>query len=188
MIRKGKKRRIRFLQHIMSQPKARAKNFRAGNLELLQSQSLTARRLCAGRAELLPFLLLAALFFDQVAQLAFHRFERVVDHFLKWFVGTVVLLLFIGDELVPRSHRHVDSTTKRVAFLVSMIVLFNRDIASVDVVAKSFQSSRIFDNDALDCVRLFHSTIADLDWQLHISKLSRNPASEKQNSASNLLQ
>ena len=42
----------------------------------------------------------APLFVHDAAQLAFHRFESVVDHFVDRCVCAVVLLLFIGHEFV----------------------------------------------------------------------------------------
>ena len=40
------------------------------------------------------------LFLDDAAQFAFHRFERVVDHFGERIVRAVVRLFLVGDEFV----------------------------------------------------------------------------------------
>ena len=95
---------------------------------------------------------------------------------------------FIGYELVARPHRHVDSTAIRVAFLMGVIGLLNRDVTSVDVVAKTFQSRGIIENSTLNEIGFLDPPIADFHWQLHALKLSRMGASEKQNCALNLLQ
>src|ERR1700731_824483 len=83
--------------------------------------------------------LFAALFLDEMAQLALHRFERVVNHFVERFVRAVVHLLFFGHELVARSHRHIDAAPVRITFVMSVVRLLNRDVAAIDVVAKFFE-------------------------------------------------
>src|ERR1043166_5028239 len=59
---------------------------------------------------------LAALFFDEVAELTLHDFEGVVDDFVERLVGAVVHLLFVRDELVPRRDRPVDPAAVGVSF------------------------------------------------------------------------
>ena len=123
--------------------------------------------------------LLATLLFDKMAQLALHRLECVVDDFLERFVRVVVFLSFIGHEFVAWPYRHVDSTAIRITFLVGMVGLLNRNIASVNVIAKAFQSGRVLENRALYRSRFLHSPIADLNWQLHTVKLGRTVSGEK---------
>ena len=49
-----------------------------------------------------------------------------------------------------------------------VIGLLNGDIAAVDVVAKSFQSRCIIQNEIVDLVRFFQTPVSDLNRQLHI--------------------
>ena len=51
----------------------------------------------------------APLLVHDAPQLALHRFERVVDHFVERLVRAVVRLPFIGDQLVAARHGHVDA-------------------------------------------------------------------------------
>jgi len=79
----------------------------------------------------------------------------------------VVLLLFIGDEFVTARNGHIDATTERVSFLMSMIGLLDGDIAAVDVVAEFFEPRRVIQNEIVDLVRFFQTPISDLNRQLH---------------------
>ena len=110
----------------------------------------------------------APLLFNHAAQLPFHRFESVVDHFVKRLVRAVVHLLFLGDEFVTARNSHIDAAPERVSFLMRVIGLLDSDIAAVDVVAKSFQSRCIIQNEIVDLVRFFQTPISDLNRQLHI--------------------
>jgi len=122
-----------------------------------------------------------------MAQLAFHCFERVVNDFLERFVRIVVLLSFVGHEFVPWSYRHVDSTAIRIAFLMGMVGLLNRNIASVNVITKAFQPGRMLENSALNRSRFLDPSIGDFNWQLHTPKFSRTLVREKQNPSLRLL-
>ena len=86
----------------------------------------------------------APLFFNNAAQLPFHRFESVVDHFVKRLVRSVVDLPFIGDELVASGHRHIDTASVWISFVMRMIGLLDSHVAAVDVIAKFFKSRCIF--------------------------------------------
>ena len=110
----------------------------------------------------------APLFFNNAAQLPFHRFESVVDHFVERLVRAVVHLLFVGHEFVTACNSYIDATTVRISFLMCVIGLLDSDIAAVDVVAKSFQSGCIIQNEIVDLVRFFQTPISDLNRQLHI--------------------
>jgi hypothetical protein len=101
----------------------------------------------------------AALFVHDAAQLALHCFERVVDDFFQRFVRAVVHLPFVGDELVPWRHRHIDTAPVWISFLMRVIGLFDGHIAAVDVVAKSLKSRCIFQNEVVDLVRFFQTPI-----------------------------
>jgi hypothetical protein len=63
-----------------------------------------------------------------------------MNHFFERFVGAVIHLPFIGHKLVTCRHRHVDSTSVWIPFVMIMIGLLDGNIATVDVVTKSFQS------------------------------------------------
>ena len=80
--------------------------------------------------------LFAALFLDEMAQLALHRFERVVNHFVERLVRTVIHLLFVAHQFMPWPNGHVDPATVWIPFLMGMIFLLNGDITAVDVIAK----------------------------------------------------
>jgi len=109
----------------------------------------------------------APLFFDHATQLPLHRFESVVDDLVERLMCAVVLLLFIGDEFVTARNGHIDATTERVSFLMSMIGLLDGDIAAVDVVAEFFEPRRVIQNEIVDLVRFFQTPISDLNRQLH---------------------
>ena len=94
----------------------------------------------------------APLLFNNAAQLPFHRFERVVDHFVKRLVCAVVHLSFIRNQFVAARHSYVDATPVRVSFLMRVIGLLDGDVAPVDVVTKSFQSRCIIQNEIVDPV------------------------------------
>jgi hypothetical protein len=107
------------------------------------------------------------LFFYHAAQLALHRFERVVNYFVERLVCAVVHLPFVSDQLVAPRHRHIDTASVWIAFLMRVIGLLNGHVAAVDVVAKFFESRRIFQNEIVDLVRFFQTPVRDLNRQLH---------------------
>ena len=107
------------------------------------------------------------LFVDEGAQLALHRFERVVDHFVERLVRAVVHLLLVAHQLVTRPHRHIDSTAIRITFVMSVVGLLDCDVAAVNVIAKFFQPRCIIQNEIVDVLRFFQAAIGDVDGQLH---------------------
>ena len=109
----------------------------------------------------------ASLLVHDPAQLALHRFERVVDYLVERLVRAVVLLPLISDELVTPRHSDIDTAPVRISFLMRVVGLLDGHIAAVDVVAKSFQSRRIIQNKVVDLVRFFQTPIRDLNRQLH---------------------
>ena len=109
----------------------------------------------------------APLFFDNATQLPLHRFESVMDDLVERLVRAVGLLLFIGHEFVTARNGHIDATTVRISFLVGVIGLFDRDIAAVDVVAKSLQARRFFEHEIVNLVGFLQTPITDLNRQLH---------------------
>ena len=109
----------------------------------------------------------ASLFVHDAAQLALHRFERVVNHFVERLVRAVVHLPFICDELVATRHSHIDAAPVRITFLMGVIGLLDRHIAAVDVVAKFFEPCGIFQNEIVDLVRFFQTPVRELNRQLH---------------------
>src|SRR5438876_3377790 len=94
-----------------------------------------------GRARLGVCFYFAPLLFDDVSQLAFHRLECVMDHFGQRFVRAVVFLLFVRDQLVPARNCHVNAHAELISFLMGMVRLFDRDVASVDVIAKFLKTA-----------------------------------------------
>ena len=109
----------------------------------------------------------ASLLVHDTTQLAFHGFERVVDHLIQRLVRPVVRLSFIGDKLVPPGDRHIDAAPVWITFLMGVIGLFDGHIAAVDMVAKSFKSRCIIENEVVDLVGFFQTPIRDLNRQLH---------------------
>jgi hypothetical protein len=110
----------------------------------------------------------APLLFHNATQFALHSFKCVVDNFFERFVSTVIHLLFIGHELMPRRHGHVDSAPVWIPFVMIVIGLLDCDIAAVDVITKSLESFCIIQNEIVDLVRFFQTPIQYLNRQLHI--------------------
>ena len=102
-----------------------------------------------------------------MAQLAFHRFESVVDHFGERGVGAIVHLSFVGDEFVMRRHRHIDAHSKLVSFVMGMIGLLDGDITSIDVIAEFFEPIRFLENELVELIRFLDPTIGNVYWPLH---------------------
>jgi hypothetical protein len=115
----------------------------------------------------------AALFLYDIAQLAFHRFEGVVDDFGQRLVRAIILLLLFGYQLMPARDRHIDPDAKIVPLLMGMIRLLDRDIASVDVVAKLFQPTSVLEHEVIDFLRFFQTTVSDLYSLLHTASTLR---------------
>ena len=109
----------------------------------------------------------AALFVNDAAQLALHRFERVVNHLVERLVRAIVHLLLISNELVTARDGHIDSASVGISFVMGVIGLLDCDVAAVDMIAKPFQARRIIQNEIVDLVRFFQTPISDLNWQLH---------------------
>jgi len=109
----------------------------------------------------------APLNVDEVAQLPLHRFEGVVDHFVEGVVRAVVLLLFVGDELVTARNGHINANTVLISFVMSVVRLFNRHIAAVNVIAEFFQPRGFVQYEIVDLVGFFQTPITDLNRQLH---------------------
>ena len=108
----------------------------------------------------------APLFVHNATQFALHRLERVVNHLVDRLVRAVVHLFFISHKLVAARHRHIDAAPVRTPFLMGVIGLLNRNIATVDVVAKFLESRGIIQNEIVDLVRFFQTPIRDLNRQL----------------------
>ena len=109
----------------------------------------------------------ASLLVHDALQLALHRFERVVDHFVERLVGAVVRLPFIGDQLVASRHGHVDAAAVWIPLVMGVIGLLDGYVAAVDVVAKFFKSRCIIQNKVVDLVGFFQTPVRDLNRQLH---------------------
>ena len=111
------------------------------------TQAFAKQRNRSGRLENSLF---AALFLDEMAQLALHRFERVVNDFVERFVRAVVHLLLVTDQLVPWRNRNIDPATERIPFLMRVVWLLDRYVAAIDVVAKFFESRGVVQNQIVD--------------------------------------
>ncbi len=111
--------------------------------------------------------LLAALLLHKMAQLAFHRFESVVDNFGQRAVRAAVHLLFVGDEFVARRHCDIDTHSKLVSFVMRMIGLLDCNVTSIDVIAEFFKPGRFLQNKLVDLLGLLDPTIGNVDWPLH---------------------
>jgi len=109
----------------------------------------------------------ASLLVHDAAQLAFHCFESVVDHFVERLVRAVVHLPFICDQLVAPRDSHIDAAPVRIAFVMRVIGLLDGHVAAIDVVAKFLKSRCIFQNEIVDLVRFFQTPVRDLNRQLH---------------------
>lgn len=109
----------------------------------------------------------APLDVDEVAQLPLHRFEGIVDHFVKRIVRAVVFLLFVGDKLVTARNRHINANTELISFVMGMVRLFDRHIAAVNVIAEFFQPRGFVQYEIVDLVGFFQTPITDLNRQLH---------------------
>ena len=97
-------------------------------------------------------MLLATLFLDEVTQLALHRFESVVDHFVERLMRTVIFLLLVGHELVPRAYCHIDPATIGISFVMSVISLLDRDVAPVDVIAKFVEPRSVSHYEVIELI------------------------------------
>jgi hypothetical protein len=108
------------------------------------------------------------LLLNEMPQLSLHRLESVVDHFGEWFVGAVVSLLFIGDQLMARRHGHINAHAKWISFLMRVIRLFNRDVAAADVITKTIEPGGLRTDYVFDFVGFFNAAISDINRQLHV--------------------
>lgn len=109
----------------------------------------------------------ASLFFHNPPQLALHCFECVMDDFFERFVGAVIHLSFVGDKFMAWRHGDVDSAPIGVTFVMIVIGLLDGDIAAVNVITKSLESCRVIQNETVDLVRFFQTSIRYLNRQLH---------------------
>lgn len=101
-------------------------------------------------------------------QLALHRFESVVDHFVERLVRAVVHLPLVSDQLVASRHGHIDPAPAGVSLVMGVIGLLDGHVTAVDVVAKFFQSRCIFQNEIVNQVGFFQTPVRDFNRQLHI--------------------
>jgi hypothetical protein len=115
----------------------------------------------------IPIRLLPSLLFHEMAQLTFHRFERVVDDLGQGGVRAVVHLLFFGHQFLARRHGDIDAHAKLVSLLMRMIRLLDCDIAPIDVIAEFFEPSRFLQNKSVDRFRFFDAAVGNVYWPLH---------------------
>jgi hypothetical protein len=116
--------------------------------------------------------LFPSLLLDEMAQLPLHRLEGVMNYLAERVVRSVILLFLLRDELVTRRHRYVDTNPKEISLLMGVVRLFDRDITTIDVVAKFLQTRRFPEDDLLDRIGFFDAAIGDVDGQLHDSAMT----------------
>ena len=87
-----------------------------------------------------------------MSQLALHRFERVVDHFVERLMRAVVHLLLVAHQLVARPDRYIDPAAIRITFVMRMIRLLDRDVAAIDVVAKFLEPRGVSHHEIVDLI------------------------------------
>ena len=109
----------------------------------------------------------ASLLVHDTTQFAFHRFERVMNHFVERLVRAVVRLPFVGDQFVAPRHGHIDAAPVWITFLMGVIGLLDGHITAVDVVAKFFEPRGVIQNEVVDLVRFFQTPIRYVNRQLH---------------------
>ena len=57
----------------------------------------------------------------------------------------------------------IDPDTVGVSFLMGVVRLFDRDVATVDVVAEFFQARRFLEDDLVDGVGFIDAPVSDVD-------------------------
>ncbi len=87
-------------------------------------------------------------------ELSLHRLEGVVDHLGQRLVPAIVVLLFFRDQLVTAGNGHIDAHPVRIAFLMRMIGLLNRNIAAINVIAEFLEPCRVIVHELVN-LRLF---------------------------------
>ena len=102
-----------------------------------------------------------------MAQLAFHRFESVVDNFGQRGVRAVIHLLFVGDELVAGRDCDIDAHSKLIPFLMRVVGLLDGHVTSIDVIAEFFEPGRFLQNELVHLLRFLQAAIGYVYWSLH---------------------
>jgi len=82
-------------------------------------------------------------------------------------MSAVIHLLFIDHQLVTRRHSYVDTAAVRISFVMGVIGLLDGDIAAVNVIAKFLESCGIIQNEIVNLVSFFQTSIRYLNRQLH---------------------
>lgn len=116
---------------------------------------------------------LPSLSLYQVPQLPLHSLERIVYHFSQRLVCSVVHLLFLCHQLVPRRDGDIDAHTKLISFLVGMIGLLDCHVATADMIAKLVQARGLGAHHLFNPIALVESAVSDIHWQLHIGHTLR---------------
>ncbi|MEP6686509.1 MAG: hypothetical protein ABJB22_07015 [Verrucomicrobiota bacterium] len=107
-----------------------------------------------------------------MAQLALHRFEGVMHNFAQRIMGTVILLFFIGYQLVTRRDGYIDSHPVRISFLMGVVWLFDRDVTTINVITKFLEPRSMLQNQVFDLVGFLDAAIGYVDGQLHDSVMT----------------
>ena len=64
-------------------------------------------------------------------------------------------------------HRDIDPATIRIPFLMGVIGLFDRDVAAIDVVAKSVEPRRVGHYEVVDLIGFIEAAVGNVNRQLH---------------------
>ena len=109
----------------------------------------------------------APLFVHHPAQFPLHYLEGVVDYLRQRLVRTVINLFFFRDQFVSGRDGDINPHSELVSFFVSMIRLFDRDVAAADVIAKFVQPGRFLQHQLFDSLGFLQAAVSDVYWQLH---------------------
>jgi hypothetical protein len=109
----------------------------------------------------------APLFVYDPAQLPLHYLECVVYYLRQRLVRAVIDLFFFRDQFVARRDGDINSHPELVSFFVSVIRLFNGNVAPADVIAKFVQPGGFLQHQLFDSLGFFQAAVSDVYGQLH---------------------
>jgi len=73
-----------------------------------------------------------------------------MDDFAQWLMGAVVHSFFVSDQFVATRYGHIDTAPIRIPLVMGMIGLLDCHVATIYVVAKSFQTRRVIQNEVVN--------------------------------------
>jgi hypothetical protein len=68
---------------------------------------------------------------------------------------------------MPWPDGDIDSASIRIAFVMGVVRLFDRDVAPVDVIAKFIEPRGVSHYEVVNLFGFFHAAVSDVDRQLH---------------------